>query len=258
MKKILLPIMALLFTATVANAQETSTENDYQYFYHDGSLTLTGEDASNALMVEMLGDDWSIEATYVKFTKEELEIAAGCKVVGISVAGAFGVTDVPCYIKTAPDSKTVATTLAETTVKNAVPSVLALKKLNWNEAFFDEPYTVPATKEDIEDIYAGYSLLDADGNMKTKQILVGNTTPDETAGGYIQQNGKISELGYNYITVQLILEKPGTDGIESAKVADAKEASRYSLDGKRIYLPAKGINIVKMTDGTTRKVVVKK
>ncbi len=31
----------------------------------------------------------------------------------------------------------------------------------------------------------------------------------------------------------------------------------YSLDGKRINQPQRGLNIIKMNDGTTRKVVVK-
>ena len=34
------------------------------------------------------------------------------------------------------------------------------------------------------------------------------------------------------------------------------EVARFTVDGKRIYAPQKGINIIRMSDGTTRKVVV--
>ena len=39
--------------------------------------------------------------------------------------------------------------------------------------------------------------------------------------------------------------------------ADAVEAARYNLQGVRIYAPQRGVNIIRMSDGTTKKVVVK-
>ena len=37
----------------------------------------------------------------------------------------------------------------------------------------------------------------------------------------------------------------------------ATEIARYTLDGRRIHAPQRGINIIRMSDGSTRKVVVK-
>ena len=37
---------------------------------------------------------------------------------------------------------------------------------------------------------------------------------------------------------------------------DAKEISRYAVDGQRLEVPAKGLNIVKYSDGCVKKVVV--
>ncbi len=37
---------------------------------------------------------------------------------------------------------------------------------------------------------------------------------------------------------------------------DAKEISRYAADGQRLEVPAKGLNIVKYSDGCVKKVVV--
>ena len=49
----------------------------------------------------------------------------------------------------------------------------------------------------------------------------------------------------------------GTTGIDSAAVADgAVELARYSADGVLLLAPQPGLNILKMSDGTVRKVVV--
>ncbi|HRM56828.1 MAG TPA: DUF5074 domain-containing protein [Prevotella sp.] len=47
----------------------------------------------------------------------------------------------------------------------------------------------------------------------------------------------------------------GIKGVENT--SDIHEVARYTVDGKRISAPQKGINIVRMSDGSTRKVVVK-
>lgn len=53
-------------------------------------------------------------------------------------------------------------------------------------------------------------------------------------------------------------EKDGTAGITSRAAASAATpAARYSLDGRRMEAPRRGVNIVRMSDGTVRKVFVK-
>ncbi|MBQ9177808.1 MAG: leucine-rich repeat domain-containing protein, partial [Prevotella sp.] len=52
------------------------------------------------------------------------------------------------------------------------------------------------------------------------------------------------------------------EGIENAVKSveadvTAEETERYNASGQRISTPQKGLNVVKMSDGTTRKVVVK-
>lgn len=46
-------------------------------------------------------------------------------------------------------------------------------------------------------------------------------------------------------------------GISSVNETDATEAVRYTLDGRQISAPQHGLNIVKMSDGTVKKVMVK-
>lgn len=51
----------------------------------------------------------------------------------------------------------------------------------------------------------------------------------------------------------------GETGISNAVVdgETAVEVARYALDGTKLLQPTKGVNIVKMSDGTTKKVIVK-
>ena len=57
--------------------------------------------------------------------------------------------------------------------------------------------------------------------------------------------------------------KNGTsfNGIDSTSVgingAELTEVARYTLDGRQIDVPVKGINIVRYNDGSIRKVMVK-
>ena len=55
------------------------------------------------------------------------------------------------------------------------------------------------------------------------------------------------------------LGESGTVGISGVETTgeDVKEVGRYSIDGAKISAPVKGINVIKMSDGTTRKVIVK-
>ena len=48
-----------------------------------------------------------------------------------------------------------------------------------------------------------------------------------------------------------------TYGIESANFNKATTEKYYTIDGRQIQKLQKGLNIVKSSDGTTRKVIVK-
>jgi len=63
---------------------------------------------------------------------------------------------------------------------------------------------------------------------------------------------KSSEFGY----FKNIVEFDATGIDKVATSTDAKEVSRYSANGQRLSAPAKGLNIVKYSDGSVKKVVV--
>lgn len=72
--------------------------------------------------------------------------------------------------------------------------------------------------------------------------------PKGTYGNY-----RLSEFGY----FENIVEFDATGIDKTTTSTDVEEVSRYSLNGQRLAVPVKGLNIVKYSDGTARKVVVK-
>lgn len=62
----------------------------------------------------------------------------------------------------------------------------------------------------------------------------------------------LSEFGYFDNIVEF--DATGVDAVSTNN--DVKEVSRYTVDGQQLSAPTKGLNIVKYSDGTTRKVMV--
>ena len=63
---------------------------------------------------------------------------------------------------------------------------------------------------------------------------------------------KSSEFGYFEKIVEF--DASGIDKVTTSN--NAKEVSRYTANGQRLSAPAKGLNIVKYSDGSVKKVVV--
>ncbi len=97
--------------------------------------------------------------------------------------------------------------------------------------------------------------LDRDWNADNMNIVAFISRPIKMEGEYY-----VSSLTDVYVTNTNVAKVGGTStGISDTIVSsedNATEVARYSLDGTRLSAPTKGINIVKMSDGTTRKVVV--
>ena len=72
--------------------------------------------------------------------------------------------------------------------------------------------------------------------------------PKGTGDAYFRS----AEFGYFYKIVEF--DATGIDKVATS--ANVKEVSRYSANGQRLSAPAKGLNIVKYSDGSVKKVVV--
>ena len=68
----------------------------------------------------------------------------------------------------------------------------------------------------------------------------------------IRKDGKIENAAKFYLST----DPAGVEGISENK-SELKEVARYTIDGRRISTPQRGLNIVKMSDGSTVKILVK-
>ena len=147
---------------------------------------------------------------------------------------------------------------------------------NWNETYFDTPFEL---SDKTVALRYGFMYVqdtnDDDGNLAAAPFLMGKFSdeeefPDPNSGnapflvfgtfGEKQDWYLYSASDYPYaLCVQVIVRKPNGEtailGVDAS--GKAYEKQYYSLDGKKLSAPQKGINVVKMSDGTSKKVLVK-
>lgn len=145
--------------------------------------------------------------------------------------------------------------------------------LQWNSVAFAEPYEI--TGEEFAFQYGlAYEQVKGDGKSQDEfPFLTGVSTDTGVEGMFLvygKPSSKYKEGLYALNNsednsekrcpcMQLILEKQnGETVILGLNGSDKPVAMQYfSLDGKKLSAPQKGINVVKMSDGTSKKVLVK-
>lgn len=81
---------------------------------------------------------------------------------------------------------------------------------------------------------------------------------DDNTGYYVTTPFSIAfDIEANHPTTIELCPDPTAVAAAPADSAPAKAAACYAPDGRRISTPQSGLNIIKMTDGTMRKVIVK-
>jgi hypothetical protein len=69
-------------------------------------------------------------------------------------------------------------------------------------------------------------------------------------------SSQIEEMAVN--NCERVAVNTSSTGIQTIGMGgDIHEVARYTLDGKQLTAPAKGVNIVRLSDGSIRKVIVK-
>ena len=146
--------------------------------------------------------------------------------------------------------------------------------LQWNGVAFAEPYEI--TGEELAFQY-GLVYEQVKGNGTTQEefpFLTGVSTDSGVEGMFLvygQPSSTYEEGLYTLndpndtksekrcLCMQLILETPGGSTVILGLNGSDKPVAMqyYSLDGKKLSAPQKGINVVKMSDGTSKKVLVK-
>lgn len=91
--------------------------------------------------------------------------------------------------------------------------------------------------------------LDGRWNVKNMNVVAFISRP-------VKEESDVTDMWVNNANITRVLSgETGINGIVNGG-EDVKEVARYSIDGTRIYAPVKGINIIKMSDGTTKKVMI--
>lgn len=197
-----------------------------------------------------------------------LDQVRGYKIVGLNFAVMSSLGDKAQVFATMYNGKDdqkgagVSTTL--TTYENSVLSKDRKEiDVKWNEVMFDQPYTIT---DELTEIWYGYSYTQMAGEEPVLFGVEKESTDYKNmflVGGVPSAGQKealyyISSATNNYVPCfQLIVESSngetailGVDG-----TLQPVPSKYYTLDGKQLSAPQKGLNLVKMSDGTTRKVV---
>lgn len=206
---------------------------------------------------------------------------AGYKIVGLQFAAAANLGEKAGALAVVYQSETYqnGTELDSPYLvegKNYTVSTVENNTLNvqWNAVAFAEPYEI--TGDEFAFRYGlAYEQVKGDGTSQDEfPFLTGVSTDSGVEGmflAYGQPSSKYQKGMYmlndpndtksekRCLCVQLVLEKPdGSTVILGLNGSDKPVAMQYfSLDGKKLSAPQKGINVVKMSDGTSKKVLVK-
>ena len=149
-------------------------------------------------------------------------------------------------------------------VKNGNGAANKFKQGSWFKVIFT------GTKADKSTASVEYYLADyrseneADWTCLTDWAWLDLSSLGKVVSLSISFDGTDKSYGYlntsTYVCIDNVgCEKNLSTGIATGKwnSVELREVARFSADGKRISAPQKGLNIIRMSDGSTRKVVVK-
>lgn len=241
---------------------------------NQGLIAFTGSDGANGIGRGGF-PTWS-SASMVISDLDISDVAndlKGCKVVGLrfAVTGSLGnnagVLALIFKGKNDQNGTELGADLADydvTVISDNQQSV----DVAWNEVSFDQPYEI--TGEETEVMYGyAYTQVKSQTNKNATPVLFGvnkdSKDYDDMFLVYGKPNAGDSE-GLYYVSseekpyvpcFQLIVEKPGgSTSVIGIKGSEKAVASKYyTIGGAQLNAPQKGLNIVKMSDGRTVKVM---
>lgn len=102
----------------------------------------------------------------------------------------------------------------------------------------------------------GQLCLSTDTNL-LHQSFYYDPDDDEENGRYLNANSSYLKVTRTAGTSLRVMTEEEYDGIEDVMLDNAKVSRMFSLDGKPVQSAQSGVNILKMSDGTVKKVLVK-
>ena len=97
----------------------------------------------------------------------------------------------------------------------------------------------------------------ADNNVATATVKNGKLVVTGVKAGNTTVTLNFCSNGISTTATVNVTVTQATGITDTQTFADIREIARYTIDGKRINQPQRGVNIVKYSDGTVKKVVVK-
>lgn len=149
-------------------------------------------------------------------------------------------------------------------VKNGNGAAKKFEKGSWFKVIFT------GTKADKSTVSVDYYLADyrseneSEWTCLTDWDWIDLSSLGKVVSLSISFDGTDKSYGYLNTSTYVCIDNVGCEKNTSTGIAankwnsvELREVARFSADGKRISAPQKGINIIRMSDGSTRKVVVK-
>ena len=161
----------------------------------------------------------------------------------------------------------------------------------WNQTNYYVQYDASQVEEDLADVCSGgkygtnpiqgYTFNDvaiassyvSGSNQISAQTLTAGENAEVSYTLNLPTYAKLKnalQMDQIYVIAVLIASDGSIANVAKVKVADydptaisgihtatATEAARYTLDGRQVSAPQRGLNIIRLSDGTVRKVIVK-
>ena len=250
---------ALFKTQRIQSAPVCKAMDDDSYLSKQKHLFVKGADTryidvgiGNNLSAKVMG----------RLTPEMLKPYAGYKIVGISFAVGSTLGNSPSIIFYELDDDGWHL-MGRSGFKDYYTDSSSFNEVEctWNYVIPEEPnaimfgYTFDPIHLFMNETNENYVAVGRTNDLTNGFLVWGELIKDE---GYKLYRLSSNELPYA-ACVQLILsngsstEIVGVDGKRDVKIVE-----RYTPDGQRVSAPVSGINIEKLSDGTTRKVFVQK
>ena len=211
--------------------------------------------------------------TYVSFETDQWNSAAGHGAAGSANYGVLYGNSLPMEVikvADAPEGRVVKgmnitnSAWVVECVKNGSGAAKKFEKGSWFKVIFT------GTKADKSTASVEYYLADyrseneADWTCLTDWAWIDLSSLGKVVSLSVSFDGTDKSYGYLSTSTYVCIDNVGCEKNTSTGIAankwnsvELREVARFSADGKRISAPQKGLNIIRMSDGSTCKVVVK-
>ena len=212
--------------------------------------------------------------SFESYEKDQWNSAAGHGAAGSANYGVIYGSSTPMEIIKVLDGDTEGRIIAGMNITNSAWVVECVKNGNGAANKFKQgswfKVIFTGTKADKSTASVDYYLADyrseneSEWTCLTDWAWIDLSSLGKVVSLSVSFDGTDKSYGYlntsTYVCIDNVgCEKNTSTGIATGKwnSVELREVARFSADGKRISAPQKGLNIIRMSDGSTRKVVVK-